>query len=170
MNQIITQLLDTLDDGLTVYRQMLDTLSQERDAAKRSDRDQLGCVGEAKQALVKRIQQTESRRRALVEELAEQYHIQDRPLTIRRLCDYLEEPYASRLKASAGALKTLIQTVQRENQANAMLFSHALDLVHSSLKLINELIYSPAVYQKPGSEHRMQGYAGDRGKVFCGSV
>lgn len=170
MHQIISPLLETLEDGLTVYRKMLDTISQERDAAKRSDKDQLGRVGEAKQALVIQSRQIENRRQTLVAELANQYHIHDRPLTIRRLCTFLEEPYASRLKTTAGELKTLVQTVQRENQANARLFSQALDLVHSSLKLINELVYSPAVYQKPGSEQRMQGYAGDRGKVFCGSV
>lgn len=170
MTRTVNQLLETLNDEMTCYLDMQDVLAQERHAATHSDRDQLMHVGQAKQAIVQLLKQKENRRQALVEQLAGQYDIQDRPLTIRRLCASLPEPYASRLKTVAGDLKTLVETVQHENNTNAKLFTHALELVHGSLKLLNELIYSQAVYSKPGSDHPNKGHAGHRGNVFCGSV
>ena len=170
MNRILTQLLETIDEEMKRYRDMQAVLTQERDAAKRSDKNQLMRVGQTKQAVVQSITQTENRRQALVEQLANQYGIKDRPFTVSQLCARMEAPYAHRLKTLAGDLKALVETVQQENNANAKLFSHALELIHGSLKLLNELIYSHSVYQKPGSDHRVKGYAGDRGRVFCGSV
>jgi flagellar biosynthesis/type III secretory pathway chaperone len=170
MPQTLNQLLATLDDEMKGYRDMQAVLSKERDAATRSDKDQLMHVCQSKQAIVQILKQTEERRQALVERLSSQYGVKERPLTVHRLCAHMEEPYATRLKCLAGDLKTQVETVRQANEANAKLFSHALELVHGSLKLINELIYSQAVYQKPGRDHRVQGYAGDRGRVFCGSV
>jgi flagellar biosynthesis/type III secretory pathway chaperone len=170
MNQTLTQMLETIDDEIKCYREMQTILTQEREAATRSNRDQLMRVGQAKQALVQTLTQTENRRQALADKLATRYGIQDRPLTVSKLCACLETPYATRLKALASSLKTLVETVQRENSANAKLFSHTLELIHGSLKLLNDLIYSHAVYQKPGNEHRRPGYGVGRGRVFCGTV
>ena len=170
MKQTVDQLLETINAEIECYRELLPVLSQERDAAMRSDKDRLMRVGQAKQAVVEAITQTENRRQALVEQLAGQHGIQDRPLTVSRLCGSLDAASASRLETSAGELKTLVASVQRENSANAKLFSQALELVHGSLKLLNALIDSHAVYQKPGTDHGRQGYAGNRGSVFCGSV
>jgi flagellar biosynthesis/type III secretory pathway chaperone len=170
MNQTVNQLLETLDHEMTCYLDMKAVLAQERDAATHSDKEQLIHVGHNKQVIVQLLKQKENRRQELVEQLANQYNIQDRPLTISRLCENIQEPYASRLNTVAGDLKRLVETVQQENNTNAKLFSHALELVHGSLKLLNDLIYSQAVYNKPGRDQHMQGYAGHRGNVFCGSV
>jgi len=170
MNQTFDQLLETIEAEIECYRDMLPVLSRERDAAMHSDKDRLMRVGQAKQAVVEAITQTENRRQALVAQLAGQHGIQDRPLTVSQLCGSLEAASASRLKASADELKTLVATVQRENSANAKLISQALELVHGSLKLLNALIDSHAVYQKPGTDPGRHGYAGTHSRVFCGRV
>lgn len=170
MNPMLTHLLETIADEIKCYREIKAVIAKERDAATASDKDQLMRICQDKQAIVARIAQTEKKRQERVEQLALACAIQDRPLTITRLCASLPEPYAAELKTLASELKALVEDVQRENNANAKLFSQALELIHGSLKLINELIYAQAVYKKPGSENRTQGYAGDRGRVFCGSV
>jgi flagellar biosynthesis/type III secretory pathway chaperone len=170
MTEIFNQLLETLNDEMTYYRNMQAVLVQERDAATKSSKDQLVYVGQDKQAIVQQLKQAENRRQELIEQLASQYDIQGRPLTIKRLCASLTGPDALRLKTVGDDLKTLVKTVQQENNANAKLFTHSLELVHGSLKMLNELVYSQAVYSKPGSDRQMQGYAGHRGKVFCRSV
>jgi len=170
MNQVLAQLLETINDEIGQYRDMQAVLTQERKAATGSNRDQLMRVGQAKQAIVQNITQTENRRQALVEELALRYKIKERPLTVSKLCVHLEAPHDTRLRGVASDLKTIIESVQKENNANAKLFSQALELIHGSLKLLNELIYSHAVYHKPGNEKRLPGYSSGRGRVFCGSV
>ena len=170
MNLTLTQLLETIDEEIKCYREMQAILAQEREAATSSNKVQLMHVGQAKQDLVQTLTQTENRRQALVGKLATHYGIQDRPLTVSKLCACLKEPHASQLKALGCHLKTLVETVQRENNVNAKLFSHTLELIHGSLKMLNDLIYSHAVYQKPGSEQRLSGYSGDRGRVFCSTV
>lgn len=170
MTEMLNQLLKTLNDEMAHYRNMQTVLTREREATTTSNKDQLMRVGQDKQAIVEQLKQAEKRRQALVEQLARQYAIEDRPLTIRRLCASLSATDASRLKTVADNLKTLIKTVQQENNTNAKLVSHMLELVHGSLKMLNELVYSQTVYNRPGSDPHMQGYAGHRGKVFCGSV
>ena len=170
MTEIFDQLLETLEDELTCYRNMQAVLAQERDAATTSNKDQLVRACQDKQAIVQQLKNAEKRRQVLVDQLAHQHAIQDRPVTISRLCGSLNAPDALRLKTMADNLKSLVKTVQQENNTNARLFSHTLELVHGSLKMLNELIYSQAVYSKPGCDQQMQGYAGHRGRVFCSSV
>ena len=153
------------------YLEMLPVLAKERHAATRSDRTRLAQAGQIKQDVVAEIAHMEKKRRVLVERLGDRYAIEQRPgITVSHLCEHLEEPDAAALKKRARELKTLVETVQRENTANARLFSHALDLVHGSLKLLNDLIYSQWIYEKPGSTQASKGYGGARGRVFCGSV
>ncbi len=170
MNQTLTELIDAMDAEMKSYLKMLPVLAKERHAATRSDRTRLTQAGQIKQGVVAEIAQMEKKRRALVERLGDRYAIEERPISVSRLCEHLEEPDAAALKKRARELKTLVETVQRENNANARLFSHALDLVHGSLKLLNDLIYSQWIYEKPGSTQPSKGYGGARGRVFCGSV
>jgi hypothetical protein len=67
-------------------------------------------------------------------------------------------------------LKTLVKKVRRENESNSQLFSFYLELIHGSLRLFNDLVYSHGVYEKPGSENRAAGYGGARGRVFYQSI
>lgn len=170
MTEIFDQLLETLDEEMTCYRNMQAVLAQERDAATKSKNDQLIRACQDKQAIVQQLKQAEKRRQKLVGQLARQLAMQDRHITISRLCASLNAPDALRLKTLADNLKTLVKTVQQENNTNARLFSHTLEIVHGSLKMLNELIYSQSVYSKPGCDKNMQGYAGHRGRVFCSSV
>ena len=170
MNQALPQLLDAMNAEITFYKDMLDILAKEYDAAMKSDRDRLKKMGQLKQKLVQDIGQTEKKRRELVDRLGEIYRIRERPITVDRLCPHLDALDASRLKTCAGELKKLIETVRKKNNANARLFSHALELVHSSLKLIDDLICSHSIYEKPGSKQRSKGYGTQCGRVFCGSV
>ncbi len=170
MNQTLNTLLETMTEETAQYRDMHAILAQEREAATRSNRDQLMQIAQAKQRMVQMIAHTERRRQTLVGELAGRYGIDDQPLTVGKLCTRLDAPDANRLTALAHELKGCVETVQRENNANARLFSQALELVHGSLKMLNELIYSHTVYAKPGSEQRPSGYGGGRGRVFCSNV
>lgn len=170
MDQTLNQLLATMDDETAGYREMQAILADERAAASLSNKNRLGEVGQQKQALVTAIQEMENKRQSLVEKLAAEHGIQERPLTASRLTLYLEAPQATRLTTCARELKSIIKSVQRENNANSQLFSHSLELIQSSLKLLNELVYSHCVYHKPGSEQRATGYGGGKGRVYYGSI
>jgi flagellar biosynthesis/type III secretory pathway chaperone len=170
MHQNLTQLLSTLDDEADAYREMRTILNRERAMASLSDRDRFIRVSQDKEALVQTLQQMESRRKSLVESLAAGYQIHQRPMTITLLARFVDAPYGDQLLARARNLKVLIKTVQAENNANSQLFSHYLDLIHGSLKLLNDLIYGQPVYNKPGTGKHASGYDACRGTVFCSNV
>lgn len=170
MSKVLTQLVDTMTEEIKFYKEMLDILAKEYDAAIKSDRNRLATMGQLKKKLVHKIGQTEKRRRELADRLGETYCIQERPITVDCLCHHLDALDANRLKKCAGELKKLIGIVRKRNNANARLFSHALELVHGSLKLIDDLITSHSTYEKPGNKQRSKGYGAQCGRVFCGSV
>lgn len=170
MNQTLNQLLSTLDEEARRYREMQTILAREKAAATLSDRERFVRVGQEKEALVHTLQQMESKRKSLVDALAKEYEIHQRPLTVSILARFLDNRQASRLLDRARHLKSLIKTVQMENSANAKLFGHYLALIHGSLSLLNELIYGSSVYQKPGTGQQVSGCDGRRGMVFCGTV
>ena len=170
MHRKLNQLLSTLDDEANAYREMQTILSREKAAASLSDRDRFIRVGQDKEALVQALQQMESRRKSLVDLLAAEYEIHQRPLTITLLSRFVGAPYSDQLLDKARRLKLLIKTVQAENNANSQLFSHYLDLIHGSLKLLNDLIYGQSIYHKPGTGKQASGYDTCRGTVFCSNV
>ena len=170
MDQTLNQFLAIMDDERAGYVEMLSILADERDAASLTKKDRLLAVGRRKQALVQSIQEMEQRRQALVEKLALERGIEECPLTVSRLAHYLSPNQAIRIKASAAELKTLVKKVRRENDANSQLFSFYLELIHGSLRMFNDLVYSHGIYEKPGSENRGAGYGGARGRVFYQSI
>jgi flagellar biosynthesis/type III secretory pathway chaperone len=170
MHRKLKQLLLTLDDEANAYREMQTILNREKAAASLSDRNRFLRVFQDKEALVQTLKQMESRRKSLVDSLAAEYEIHQRPVTITLLARSVDVPVGDQLVAKAHTLKALIKTVQALNNANSQLFSHYLELIHGSLKLLNNLIYGQSIYYKPGTGKQSSGYDTCRGTVFCSNV
>jgi flagellar biosynthesis/type III secretory pathway chaperone len=87
-------------------------------------------------------------------------------LNLSKLARLVEAPHATRLNRLRSALVTIIAKIQQANECNRALFSHSLELVKSSMNLLNNVMTSTPVYFPTGNlRHRDQ-----TGKILHGEV
>lgn len=165
-------LIEIMDEEISCYERMQAILSEEKQAVMHRQRDDFHRIIQEKQSLVEEIKQIEERRRHRVDKMAQELRLADDalPLKASQLAGHLAPPMAGQLVERATVLKRLMTHVKMENNANARLFSHYLELVHGALKMLNGLVYGHSVYAKPGTGSRVTGYGGNCGKVFCGNI
>jgi flagellar biosynthesis/type III secretory pathway chaperone len=87
-------------------------------------------------------------------------------LSLKKLSQIVEIPYASRLERCRTKLISLIANIQAANQRNRDLFSHSLELVKGSMNLLNNLMASSPVYFRTGNIQQRD----QTGKILHGEV
>ena len=158
--------LDLLDGEAALYRSLLSVLEEEKNAIIGSNLGELGKTGKEKEKLFIKIRIIEEQRQIMIKNLAESLRCSPRDLTITKLAEFVETPYAVRFKRLCSDLLPLAKTIRDANDGNKALLRHSVELVRSSFAFLNTLIAANAVYHRSG---RMQ-QNDQSGKVLSGSV
>ena len=158
--------LDLLDGEAALYRALLSVLGDEKNAIMASDLVGLEKTGKEKEALFLKIRKTEDQRQIMVKELARSLRCSHHGLTVTKLAELVEAPYAVRFRKFCSDLLPLAKTIRDVNDGNKALLRHSVELVRSSFAFLNSLIAADAVYHSSG---KMQQYH-QSGKVLSGSV
>ena len=158
--------LDLLDGEATLYRTLLSVLQEEKKAIIDANLGELGETGKKKEELLLKIRTIEEQRQIMTKDLAESLKCSPRDLTITKLADFVEAPYAVRFKRLCSDLLPLAKTIRDINDGNKALLRHSVELVRSSFAFLNNLITANTVYHSSG---RMQ-QTNQSGKVLRGSV
>ena len=159
-------LLDLLDGEAALYRTLLSVLQEEKKAIIDANLGELGETGKKKEELLLKIRTIEGQRQIVTKDLAESLKCSPRDLTITKLADFVEAPYAVRFKRLCLDLLPLAKTIRDINDGNKALLRHSVELVRSSFAFLNNLITANTVYHSSG---RMQ-QTNQSGKVLRGSV
>ena len=158
--------LDLLDGEAALYRALLSVLQEEKKAIIGANLGELGKTGKKKEKLLLKIRIIEEQRHVMIKDLAESLRCPPHDITITKLADFVEAPYAVRFKRLCSDLLPLAKTVRDINDGNKALLRHSVELVKSSFAFLNNLITANAVYHSSG---RMQ-QTNQSGKVLRGSV
>ena len=158
--------LDLLDGEAALYRALLSVLEEEKKAITDANLDGLGETGKKKEKLLLKIRTIEEQRRIMIKDLAESLGCSPHGLTITKLADFVEAPYAVRFKRLCTDLLPLAKTIRDVNDGNKALLRHSVELVRSSFAFLNNLITANTVYHRSG---RMQ-QTNQSGKVLRGSI
>lgn len=169
MQRLIDELMAVLRNEASRYGDLQRILEQEAEAMGMSGRARFEEIQKEKEALVGTLQAFEKKRIDLVDRIAEAGSIDDRPMTVRRLAAYLDEPMQSDLLAAAQRLRAIIGDVQRQHEHNRRMLSHYVDLIKESLKLLMDAVDPCVVYQGPGG-HAGGGLCARGGRVIRGTV
>jgi flagellar biosynthesis/type III secretory pathway chaperone len=153
MNLMLEQLLGLLDRETQLYRSMLDVIEGEKEAAVRSELNALNEAVAEKENLMAALRKIEEQRRGLMARLAEALGYPLKDLTLKKLSQLVDPPFAGRLQRAGTNLLSVLNQVQEANQRSKLLFEHSLDLLRGTFNLLNELLSANTVYYRTGNIH-----------------
>jgi flagellar biosynthesis/type III secretory pathway chaperone len=166
----IEEMLDQLISGIRLetklYQLMLATVDKEKDAAILSDLKSLNDSGVEKEDLQCKIQRADEQRCLVVRKLSEKLEYPYQDLTLTKIAQIVDEPFAIQLKQASAELKTVLNTLREANQQNKLLLEHSLELVRGSFNLLSGLMGSNKVYYRTGNIRNQT----PAGKCICGEV
>jgi len=166
MELILEELIEVFENQARLQRSLLDALDQEKQAIVGSDLSALQEATGEKKNLVSEIKKLEDRRVRILADLEESTGKKCNELTLETLAKNSKEPYASRLKNCRNDIISLIENVKELNEGNKALLTHSMDLVTGSLRLLNNLMNSNAVYYRTGKIQNKD----HSGRVLSGDV
>ena len=150
MNSTLEQLIGLLKQESDLYRSLQGVLDQEKEAAARSDIQALNETGNEKETILSEIQKKEERRCQLVAGLAHKLGYAVGDLTLNRISQLVDEPFAGNLRQVSEDFLSVLSRVQSANQRNEQIFMHSLELLRGSFNRLNELMTPNTVYYRSG--------------------
>jgi flagellar biosynthesis/type III secretory pathway chaperone len=151
MNEILDQLLRVLNQETELYRTMLTVIDKEEAAVIRSALNPLNEAGMEKENILKKLRTVEEQRCLLVRKLSEVLGYPYRDLTLSKISQVVDEPFAGRLMQVSTDLSMLLDRLRSANRRNHRLITHSLELLRGSFNLLGELMASNTVYYRTGN-------------------
>ncbi len=150
MNFILNNLLSLLEEEMGLYQSLLLVLQIEKDVFVKAELQALEKVTKNKENLLRELGKLETQRMRVMAKLAASLACPLQEFTLKKLVRLIHDPYASRLKNCASNLTAVLRRVQQTNENNKTLFKHSIDLVKSSLVLLQNLSTGHYVYHPSG--------------------
>lgn len=163
---ILEQLLGLLSQETGLYHSVLAVLDKEKEAAVRSELNALNEAGIEKEKILTTLRETDLQRRRLVSCLAENLGYQLQDLTLKKLSQLVDEPFAGQLRQASTDLLEVLTRVQEANLRSQHLFAHSLALLRGAFIFLNELDSSNPVYYRTGNIHS----SNSTGKCVCSDI
>lgn len=146
MNLFLDEILEVLEGQEALYRSLLIVLKEEHDAIVQSKLDQLNEVSYEKEALISKVHCLEDRRKKVLIRLSNSLGYSPKELTLKKLTQLTKEPYLTRIKTCHSNLLAILNDIQEANAKNRSLLMHSIDLVKSTMAILNNLAPSDTVY------------------------
>jgi flagellar biosynthesis/type III secretory pathway chaperone len=166
LNGLLTKLSGLLEQETELYQALLAAIDKEKRAVIATDLTKLNETTKVKENLLLKLRILDEQRSHLLRKLADVLHQPMEVLSLKRLSQMVEAPYASRLERCRTRLVSLIAKIQDANHRNRDLFSHSLELVKGSMNLLNNLMASSPVYFRTGDIQQRD----QTGKILHGEV
>ena len=162
----LEQLIELLQQETGLYRSMQSTIDREKEAAIRSDLTALNESGLEKEEILLALNQMEDKRRELVTGLAEKLGCDIQDLTLNRISQLVDEPFAGRLRRLNKEFASVLNQLQLANRRNKQIIEHTLALLKGSFNILNELLTPKSVYHRTGNIQN----AKSTGKCVCSEI
>jgi hypothetical protein len=151
LDLMLEHLLNHLSRETQLYQSMLAVIAKEKEAAVRSELDALNEAAAEKEKIMTALGKVDEQRRQLVKCLAEALGSPFQDLTLKKLSQLVNEPFAGRLRQAGTDLLAVLNQVQESNRRSKQLFEHSLELLRGGFNLLNELLSSNTVYYRTGN-------------------
>lgn len=151
IDSTLEQLIELLKQENGLYRSMQVVIDQEKETAVRSDLNALNETGIKKNRILVELQKKEEDRQHLVAELAEPLGYAVKALTLSKISQLVDEPFAEKLRLVRQDFLSVVSQLQAANERNKQIFEHSLELLRGSYNLFNELLTHHTVYYRTGN-------------------
>jgi flagellar biosynthesis/type III secretory pathway chaperone len=166
LNLMLEQLLGLLSREAALYQSMLAVIDKEKGAAVRSELIALNEAAAEKENIMAELRKSDEKRRRLVTCLAEGLGYPLQELTLIKLSQLVDEPFAGRLQQANRDLVSVVARVQEANQLAKQLFEHSQALLRGAFNLLKGLLSSNTVYYCTGNIHSSY----STGKCVCSDI
>ncbi len=150
-NEILAQMLDILRRETELYQTMSGVMDKERDAALQSNLIALNEAGIEKENILVALGLLEKQRLDLLSDLADMLGSPSPELSLNRISQIVDEPFAGQLQQARLDLSTIVESVKDANQRNKQIFEHSRELIQGSYNLLSEMVTSNQIYYRTGA-------------------
>ena len=151
MDVLLDQLTQLLNQEAGLYESMAAVIDKEKEAAIRTELNRLVESRKEKENILLKLRIMEDQRTRIVAKMADDLGYLPHDLTLTKISQLVDDPYAKRLKDCSAKLSFLIGRLQEANRNNRQLFEHSLDLLRGSFNLLNDLMEANPVYHRTGN-------------------
>ncbi len=154
MNNIKQRAIDkltlNLEELISIYRHMLDSVRKEKDLLISADHEGLNHNNKNKEELILKMRLADVLRVKHAEELCDILDLDKTNPRLSLMAQKLEEPYASHLRNQQATLELLIEHLVEINKENEKYATSALHLVNGAMENIKETVSGKTTYEKKG--------------------
>lgn len=150
LSESYKNLVEILEEEITVYRHFLDLIRHEHDILIQSKLEELVENNRAKEAMINKLKSLERIREKRVKEIATAIQVK---VDVPRLLDVaagLEMGMGDRLRTIHSTLDLLIKRVKEHNARNEVLVQSALQNIKGALENLKKNLQDKPTYQQEG--------------------
>jgi hypothetical protein len=147
---LFNNLSQCLEEEITEHRRLLELVRKEEEILIESDVNRLTDCNRAKETIINKIRNKESRRVELSHQLGAQLGLsQDNPTLLEMAACYSGKE-GDRLRSIHSTLSLLIKRIKDLSRKNSSLIQNALTVVRGSLDALKGDLIDNPIYQKKG--------------------
>lgn len=166
MESIVTNLFNTLQKELDIYKGLFSLLKREEKLLTHISLDEFSDCLKAKEILILKMHTLEECRIQLTKTLAEKLRLPLKEITLSYLSHAMEEPFSSAFRSLKASFSSLVSDIKSVNKMNSQLLQHYLHIIQSSLSVLNGLVSPSPTYLDTGEfNHKDQ-----KGRVIYGKI
>lgn len=148
--ELTSNLVNTLEEQIRVYRHLLDCVRKERDILVSSNLDDLNENNRTKEAMLIKIRELETQRLTLATDLCTELGLNAEAPRLLEIARHLDGESADKLRNIHSVLELLLRRVQEFNKHNESLVQSALTHITGAMNAIKGTLADKPTYQKKG--------------------
>ncbi len=144
------ELVQYLDQLVTVYRHLLDIVRKENEVLVAAEMKEIPQITESKEKLVLKVRELDGKWQASAAELAEQLKIQEKQPTLLELSLHFQGDERIKMEQLHSVLNMLVQRIVDLNKKNEILVRSALSHITGAMDSITNTLNENPTYKKSG--------------------
>jgi flagellar biosynthesis/type III secretory pathway chaperone len=165
-HDIIDHLMAAIEEVDQLYLELLKALDCERASLAAVNLPDFIIANEQKEMLLKRLQESESRRMQQTAQLSQALGLPGKEVTLSRLARRLDGKEAARLLSGGDKLAKILARIRESNRFNRRLISGSLGFVKDSLQMLQNLKRPSPTYHSNGQ----MTHGACRGTILAGEI
>lgn len=133
-----TVLIDTMEQQIAVYHELLALATEKQEVLVKGDLPELEKITRVEEALILRVGRLEEARRNVHLALADRFSLSPDELTLAELVKRTDAPTSEKLQKVFEDISGVLKELVGVNDTNAQLIQNSLDLIDFSFNLLTE--------------------------------
>jgi flagellar biosynthesis/type III secretory pathway chaperone len=144
------ELVESLDQLVKVYRQLLETVRRENDILVSAKMDEISSVNQTKEKLIYKVRELDDQWQKAAQHLATEFQMPDVQPSLMELSRNYRGDEAVKLEQIHSVLTLLVARITEINKRNEVLVQAALSHITGAMNSITETLNENPLYKKSG--------------------